>query len=160
MKMTATPFARADFPALTGTAYGDMPPQAQRKMLRQSHVGHYAHAEAWVPGVGVAEHRLFNGVFVFGHLHHLWTEVLHLYVLQVKSYVDAKMQGAQVDVRLVLHLAFLAHGSNGHHSQDDDAEYSSYHVIIITSKNVLYYVCQIFSLPVISAFELFRQRIN
>ena len=45
MKMTATPFARADFPALTGTAYGDMPPQAQRKMLEESegrtHDGRY-----------------------------------------------------------------------------------------------------------------------
>ena len=45
MKMTMTPFARADLPVLTGTAYGDMPPQAQRNMLEESecrtHDGRY-----------------------------------------------------------------------------------------------------------------------
>ena len=36
MAIAITPLSRADLPALTGTAYGDMPPEAKLKMLAES----------------------------------------------------------------------------------------------------------------------------
>ena len=45
MKITVSPFTEADFPALSGTGYGAMPPEARRAMLaeseRRTHNGRY-----------------------------------------------------------------------------------------------------------------------
>ena len=85
--------------------------EAQVDVLGEAPVGQHADAEAWVPGVLVAEDGLGGGA-VFAH-DGLGADVLELDVLSVEADADAEVHGAQVNVGLVLRLALLGCRGDG-----------------------------------------------
>ena len=91
--------------------------ESQVQVLREAQVGQHAHAESRIPAVVVADDRLFMGGTVLQR-NHLWTYILKLNILQVHTHEDAKVHGAQVDIRLVLYLPLLGCGCQHRANQD------------------------------------------
>ena len=100
---------------------------AQRQVLAEAQVGEHADAESGVPGVYLADDGALGAV-----VEELGPHVVDLHVLHVEAYGYAEVQGAQVDVRLVLHLASLGRGREYgcEHQENDDNSFA--HVLVIT----------------------------
>ena len=78
------------------------------EVLMETQVGQHTNTETGVPHILIAEHIALFAVAV-GHHDGLRPHVVELGVLHVQTYRHAKMQRAEVNIRLVLHFALLAH---------------------------------------------------
>ena len=80
--------------------------ETQVQVRVQPQVSQHADAESAVPAVLVADDGLLGSrPVVIGD--DLWSHVFEFDVLHVHTHEDAEVQGAQVDIRLVLYRALL-----------------------------------------------------